>query len=278
MATWFTRGIIFRSFVFWGCATFLTSGTRGGELDIVGTGDGVDILRAIKDAFVKKHPEAVIKIPHSVGSGGGIRMVGQDQARLGRVAREIREKEKRYGLTWIQYAKVPVVFVVNKSVGLSSLTSKQILEVYSGKVENWSQLGGPDMKIRVVTREKGDSSLGSLLSSFPGFKDLKIKKKSKTTYSTPETFALIAQKPGTIGFGPLDVALASNVTVLKLGKLDPLDPNYPVANPLAFVFKPRNNQGLIKEFVDFAVSSAVRDVIRAVGGVSMPKSPRECEK
>ena len=79
-----------------------------GELVIVGTGSGSSIVRAIGTAFTEQNPEIAIIVPKSIGSGGGIKAVGNDEYILGRVARDIEDKEKRYGLTRMPIAKIPM--------------------------------------------------------------------------------------------------------------------------------------------------------------------------
>jgi phosphate transport system substrate-binding protein len=90
------------------------------EITIVGTGSGTAILKAIGEAFSQENPGITITVPKSIGSGGGIKAIGRDEYLLGRVARGIKEKEKPYGLTYVSYAKMPIVFFVNK-VSLSRI-------------------------------------------------------------------------------------------------------------------------------------------------------------
>ena len=45
-------------------------------LEIVGTGDGLEILRAMADRYSKLKPHVRVEIPPSIGSGGGIAAVG----------------------------------------------------------------------------------------------------------------------------------------------------------------------------------------------------------
>ena len=57
------------------------------KLDIVGTGDGIDVLRAIAASFMQQEGSAQVEVPPSIGSGGGIAAVGSGKAILGRAAR-----------------------------------------------------------------------------------------------------------------------------------------------------------------------------------------------
>lgn len=235
-------------------------------LTIVGTGDGVNVLKNIGMAFTAQNPGVTVEVPKSIGSGGGVKAVGKGEYPLGRVARGIKDKEKHFGLSYKPYAKIPVVFFVNKSVSATDVSAQQIVDIYTGKITKWDEVGGGSGKIRVVRREDGDSSLKVLKKSFPGFKDLNITKKSKTALKTPEMVSLITQKAGTIGFGPLDVAMASGLNILNVDGREPSSSLYPAVGIMGLIYKEENYTGTVKKFIDFATSGAASAAIVEAGG------------
>ena len=241
----------------------------GETITIVGTGSGASILQAIGTAFTQIHPDLSVEVPKSIGSGGGIKAVGLEEALLGRVARGIKDKEKPYGLSYLPFAKMPIAFFVNKSVPVQELSPQQVCDIYCGKITNWNAVGGPDAKIRVVRREDGDSSLKVLLESFPGFKDIAITSKSKTTYSDPATTELVANKADTIAFGTYPNAKRANVTILSIAGQAPAEAAYPYVGTLALVFKAKNRTGNVGQFVDFTTTPAAHSAIVAVGGLPL---------
>ena len=162
-----------------------SSSVSAEEITIVGTGSGPPILKAIAREFMLQYPEVKIHVPRSIGSGGGIKAVGNDEFKLARVARKIKENEKRYGLTYIPVAKMPIVFYANSNVMVRNLSTAQILKIFRGDIFNWQQVGGQDARIRVVRRQDGDSSLSVLQKLFPGFQDIEFTPAAKTTYSDP---------------------------------------------------------------------------------------------
>lgn len=236
------------------------------EITIVGTGSGSSILASVGKAFSQNNLEITINVPKSIGSGGGIKAVGTDQYAIGRVARKIKDKEKPYGLTYVPYAKNPIVFFINKSVKIKGLTTQQVCDIYRGAITNWKEVGGSDARIRVVRREDGDSSLGVLLKTFPSFKDITITSKSKTTYSDPDTCDLVEKKAGTIAFGTYANARTVNVDILKIDGKYPTDSDYAYVGTLALILKEKNRNGNIGKFVKFATSAASHDAIRSAGG------------
>jgi len=239
------------------------------ELTIVGTGDGVKILKALGAAFERLHPGTTIAVPESIGSSGGIKAVGEEKATIGRIARTIKEKEQGYGLTYLPFARIPVVFFVNPGLPLQNLSSEQAAAIYRGTVDNWQALGGPDAPIAVVRREEGDSSLSALKKSLPAFKDLAVTERAILTEKTPLMFETVETTPLSIGFGPLDVARNQNVKVLSLDGRLATFPDYPVVNTLALVFKEANHQGALQAFTEFATSPAAAQIILAAGGLPL---------
>ncbi len=243
----------------------LSTSALAETVTIVGTGDGVSILKGIGAAFTAANPDVTIDIPESIGSGGGIKAVGADEFKVARVAREIKDKEKPLGLTYLPYAKVPVVFFVHPGVGVTNLTAQQVVDIYSGKVTDWQAVGGKGGNIRVVRREDGDSSLEVLQKTFPGFKAITITEKSKTALKTPEMIELVTKKEGTIGFGPLDVATANKLAVVNIDGVTPVQAGYPSVGVMAFVYKEANNTGGIKKFLEFATSASSHEIIKQAG-------------
>ncbi|MDF1553398.1 MAG: substrate-binding domain-containing protein [Deferrisomatales bacterium] len=234
-------------------------------LEIVGTGDGAVVLNALATVFTAQHPDVEVQIPKSIGSGGAMKAVGTDKNVLGRVARGIKDKEKPYGLEYRAFARVPVVFFVHPEVAAENLTTTQVLDIYSGKVTTWDEIGAGTGKIRVVRREDGDSSLDSLQKSLPGFADITLLEKSKTANSTPEAFSTVEKTKGAIGFGPYDVAISSDVKVLTLDGKAPLTDAYPCLTTLGLVYKPANRTGAVAAFLDFTASDAALAVLPKTG-------------
>lgn len=255
------------------CVVFLiVAGTAAAEdIQVVGTGSGMTLLKAITDKFNQENPGANFTVPDSIGSSGGIKAVGTDQYKIGRIARPLKEKESRYGLTYLPFAKMPIVFFTNKSCGVKDLTAQQLCDIYSGKTTDWSEVGGQKGPVRVIRREDGDSSLQVLLKSLPGFGDITLTTKSKTTFNDQETTALAEGKEGTIAFGTLINAKNYDVEILSIDGKKPIDDDYPHFGTLALIFKDASNTGTVGEFIQYVGSPEVRQTIIDAGGLPFSK-------
>src|SRR3954466_8676482 len=129
---------------------FVGLSAHAGDLSVVGTGDGIDLLRALGAAYTAAHPDTNVIVPPSIGSGGGIAAVGSGKEVLGRIARPLSDSEKQAGLVATPVFRLPSAFFVHRSAGISQLTSAQLADVYRGKITNWRDVGGSDTRIRVV--------------------------------------------------------------------------------------------------------------------------------
>lgn len=243
-------------------------------LSIPGTGDGTAVLSALGAAFTLKYPEIKVEIPESThknggikGSGGGIKAAATGRAVLARVARGIKAKEEHYGLSYKAFAKVPAVFFTTPDVPIEYLSSAQICDIYSGKIRNWNEVGGPDLAIRVVRREEGDSTLSVLRKSFPGFDRIKITPKAETATTTPMIFRLMTRENRAIGFGPYDEAKNSNLHIVKIDGRSPTFSGYPSVTTLGLVYQEQGLTAAAKKFIEFATSSAANLPIIAAGGI-----------
>lgn len=246
----------------------LATPALGARIDIPGTGDGVHILTAVGEAFTAA-TGVEVRVPQSIGSSGGIEVVGTDKALIARVARPIKDKEQHYGLTTVEFVRVPTVFFADPTIALDGLSSRQVLDIYAGKITNWKAVGGIDREIEVFRREDGDSSLQNLIQTFPGFKDILLSDRARIMNKTPHMVKAVLYTPGSIGFGPLDVAVAEKLKVFKIDGIAPDQKGYPAFGILSFVFKQKNFQGDVKAFVEFATSPAAREAIKKSGGVPL---------
>lgn len=241
------------------------------KLRICGTGDSQELLRVLAIAFQREYPNAEIEVPDSTDSSGGIRAVARGECDLGRVARSFREKERRYHLNDKVFAYSPLAFVVNPSVKRpDSLTSEQVLDIYSGKITHWSQVGGEKSKIYVVNREKGDSSRECLEKNFLGFKEIE-NHIAYVTYSVGETVEAIAGHRNTLGYVPLNAAQNAGLTVLKVDGIYPSEENirsgaYPLITPLGLVWK-NSLEGLAKDFFDFLFTPEAQEMMLQLGAI-----------
>ena len=74
----------------------------------------------------------------------------------------IKDSEKEWGMTEEVLAYDGIAVIVNPAnAAISDLTMEEIQKIYLGEITNWSQIGGDDMEIVVVSREDGSGTRGA---------------------------------------------------------------------------------------------------------------------
>ena len=238
-----------------------------------GTGDATDVLRELVVHYAAQYPERKVVVPNSIGSDGGVRGVGTGESPVGRVARKPTPEEvAKYGdFKYVEFARVPVAFVVSAKAGVKGLTEAQICDIYSGKIDNWKGVGGPDSKIIPYSRENSSGT-------YVFFKEHVLQNADYTprAQAMPGTAAVVnAVVKEKFGIGYGGAAYAKGIKVLKIKKdaaspaIAPEDATiksgtYPLSRPLFFYVR-ANPSAEIKAFTDWVLSAEGQGIVTKVG-------------
>ena len=145
---------------------------------IKGSTTVLPVAQGTLEAFMKANPGVQMSLSGG-GSGEGVKALIDKTTDIATSSREIKDKEvelaKTKGVNPVAHvvafdAIIPVVHPKNK---VSNLSIDQLSQIYQGKITNWKELGGEDLKIVVIS---GDSSSGTF-ESWDHF----VMKKAKVT-------------------------------------------------------------------------------------------------
>lgn len=125
------------------------------EITTVGTRSCSPVLNATGAPLSQNNPGAIVSVPKSIETGGEIKASGIDKNMIALIDREIKDKEKHYGLTYVPCAKNPIV---NKSAGITNYSNKQSTDIYSSKVAKRKDISGKDIRMELIRRKDVDSS------------------------------------------------------------------------------------------------------------------------
>jgi len=159
---------IFKKTVFAIVAFALMSGVTfaGSSIVIKGSTTVLPIAQGTLEAYMKKNPGVQISLSGG-GSGEGIKALIDKTTDIATSSREIKKEEVELAKTKnvnpvanvvANDAIVPVVHPKNK---VKNLSIDQLSQIYQGKITNWKEVGGDDLKIVVISR---DSSSGTFES------------------------------------------------------------------------------------------------------------------
>ena len=250
------------------CLPFAAGAT---EIRIGGTGNALGAMRLLGNAFTKSHPETKIILLGSIGTSGAIKAVPKGAIDIGLSSRPLTEEETRSGLSATEYARSPTVFTVRTINTVTSISTSQIADIYSGKMQNW-----PDGKpIRPVMRQPGDDNVRQVADLSPEIKLALIAAEKRQGLPFAVTDQEAADKaesiPGSFGISTLALILSEkrSLRALSLNGVEPTPENlssgrYPLVKRFYFVL-PKDPAPAAKEFVGFVNSPPGRELLQQTG-------------
>jgi phosphate transport system substrate-binding protein len=139
-----------------------------GKLLITGSSTMAPMIEAVGKRFSATRPGVQIEV-QTVGSGRGIDDVVKGKADIGMASRLLTDKES--GLYSFAIARDGVCLVVHKDNPVRSLTNRQVFDIYTGKINNWSKVGGKDAPVAPINAKEG---LGSV-ELFTHYFDIRLR-------------------------------------------------------------------------------------------------------
>jgi len=152
-------------------------------------------IEILAEAYERQHPEMIIDVQGG-GSSAGITAVESDTADLGMSSRHLKEDEQH--LWTIEITKDGLAIIVNPDNPVENLTMEQLRGIYTTDIVNWSQLGGPDKKIHIITREEGSGTRSAFEELVMG--DRRISPRAIVQDSNGAVRQLVAGDQYSIGF------------------------------------------------------------------------------
>lgn len=245
------------------------------NLVIKGSTTVLPIAQKCAEYYMNEHPNADISIQGG-GSGVGIAAMIDGTTDIANTSRPMKDKEIKKAISHGVNPKAHVVamdglaVVVHPSNPLDGLTKSQIKAIYTGRISNWSQVGGPSKKIVVVSR---DSASGT----YEAFKELacddeRIRPDALKQASNQAVRNTVANTPGAIGYIGLgyidDSVKALKVNGVELTKQSVASGKYMLTRPL-FMYTNGEPTGLAKDFLDFVLSKRGQKLAESVGYVGL---------
>ncbi|GAC1400124.1 MAG: phosphate ABC transporter substrate-binding protein [Ktedonobacteraceae bacterium] len=181
-----------------------TVGTPGayncvqGTLNLSGSTALAPLVQAVAADYQKKCSGASITVGLG-GSGTGLSQVESGGVQIGNS--DLFKKSGQADLIDHQVAVVIFTIIINSKVtGVTNLTTDQLKSIYSGQTTNWNQVGGPDLKIVVISRPTSSGTRGTFQNYILGGPEKISGPQSLTTDSTGTVIKNVEQTSGSIGY------------------------------------------------------------------------------
>lgn len=237
-----------------------------GKLVLTGSSTVAPLASEIAKRYEAEHPGVRIDV-QSGGSSRGIADARQGVADIGMVSRSLKDSEK--DLQAFTIAKDGISVIINSDNPVKNLTNKQIVDIYTDKINNWKQVGGLDAPITVVNKAEGRSTLELFAEHFKlETKDIKA---DVVIGDNEQGIKTVIGNPNAIGYVSIGSAeyTANQKTSIKLLPIEGVaastanvgNGTFPISRPLNLVMKTAPT-GLQKDFIDFAGSQQVQDIVK----------------
>ncbi len=265
------------------------AGQGKNSIQIKGSDTMVNLGQAWAEKYMEKNPGDFIAVTGG-GSGTGFSSLISGTCDIAMSSRSIKEKEialaqqKGINPNEVKVALDGLAVVVNPSNPVDRLTMDQLADIFTGRVFNWKDFGGRDEKIVLLSREVNSGT-------HVYFKEHVLRKNdpnSKEEFA-PEALMLsssqaiadeVAGNPSAIGYYGMGYISAKQkpVSVAKDETAEYVEPTienvvnnkYPISRPL-FFYTNGSPEGLVKKFVDFALSEEGQKIVLATDFVPVNK-------
>ena len=241
------------------------------------TGSGSSALLPLAqnaaDAFKELHPDVSITL-NGGGSGTGLKQVSDGSVDIGNSDVEAETKLEADAAAELVDHKVCVVTmatIVNKEVGesVTSLTKDQLIDIFTGEITNWSEVGGPDEEIILISRPQ-TSGTRALFKEYALDGNEELSGGSLETDDSGTLLQSVADNEGAIGYVALPYLLENDpVSTVAIDGVEPTMENtyngtYPVWGYEHMYTKGEPNE-VVQAFLDFMMSEEYGEQIEAQG-------------
>ncbi|QSJ16070.1 phosphate ABC transporter substrate-binding protein [Nostoc sp. UHCC 0702] len=226
----------------------------GTTVKIDGSTSMVTINQNLKRAFERQFPGTSV-VATANGSQNGIADLIAGRVDIAAVSRPLTAQEQSQGLVAVPLTTDAIAIVVGKANPFNQgLTNAQVADIFQGKINNWSAVGGNNGTIRVINRP-------AVSGTHQTFQEIVLKGANFGAGSNFATLPRDATTPllqalGTDSIGYATFAQVANQQTVRVVPIDGLTPDasgYPYTRQLSYVYKNPPSPG-IQAFLGYATS------------------------
>ena len=237
-----------------------------GRLSLAGSTTVQPLAEVLAEAYMDMNPDVVIEVQGG-GSSVGVTSAGEGTVDIGMASRAVKDSEMETfpDLQIFTIARDGIAIVTNPVTTPPSLSIAQVRDIFAGEITNFSEVGGPDAPITVVSREEGSGTRAAFEELVMEHEEEKvITENALLQQSNGQVRTTVSTTPNAIGylsFGFLD----DSTTPVAIDGVEPTVDNvkndtYPIARPLNMLTKGEPND-LARSFLEFILSDQVQEIV-----------------
>lgn len=238
-----------------------------GKLVLTGSSTIAPLVSEMAKRFEELYPDVRIEV-QTGGSSRGISDTRSGTADIGMISRNLKDTER--DLIAHELARDGVCLIVHADNPVSNLSDEQVVSIYTDKVANWNEVGGPDAPIVAVHKTEGRGTLEVFLGHFN--QTNQNIKADIIAGDNQQAIKSVAGNPYAVGYVSIGAAdaeakLGTPIRLLPAGTVAATAENvangsFPIVRSLSLVTKGAPAP-LATAFLQFACSADVSDLIEA---------------
>ncbi|WP_440896847.1 phosphate ABC transporter substrate-binding protein [Amphibacillus sp. Q70] len=240
-----------------------------GTITMAGSTSVQPLSEELAAVFMNNHPDVRIEVAGG-GSGAGVQAAQENTADFGAVSREIAEDET--GIETHTIAIDGIAIIVHPDNPVEDLSLDDIQRIFSGEIANWSEIGGNDEEVVVVSREDGSGTRGAFTDIVLG--DVELIGSALIQNSTGAVRESVSTEVNAIGYVSLG-GLNDTVKGLLIDGAEPTPEaitsgEYAVSRPFNYVSNETEAlSDVTQAFLDFALSTEGQQVVEENGFIAV---------
>ncbi len=258
-------------------ALLFTTGISRAEstptVKIGGTGFGLELMRILANNYPQEQAKVEFVVFPSLGSSGGIKALLAGELDLAISSRPLRPAGEKQQLQENELLKTPFVFITNPSVARDSITTRELEQIYSGRMLSWAD----GSRIRVILRPRSETDTEITRGLSPVMNEAinaaSVRPGMILAVTDQENLESMEKTPGALGGGTLTQILSENrhVKILKLNGLAPSvkalqDGSYPLSKTL-YLITGTETSPATRQFVAFIHSGKGEKILTEYGNL-----------
>lgn len=207
---------------------------------------------------------------NQIGSSAGITNAISGVSEIGMSSRDLKEEEVASGLNEVIIAYDGIVVVTHPSNKVKDLTMDQVKQIFTGEITNWSELGGDDLEIVVVSREDGSGSRDAF-QEIVEYSSGELIRNSIIASGNGNIKTTVANNKHAVGFISFEY-IDENISTIDINGVEAtaenvLQKKYSLSRPFLFVYKEGQLTEAGQQFIDFILSEEGQLIAAEAGAI-----------
>lgn len=240
---------------------------RGESITVVGSSALQPLVEAAGEEFATAHLGKFINVQGG-GSGTGLSQVASGAVNIGNSDVFAEEKEGIDAAALVDHrvAVVGITPIVNKGVGVKELTKKELQDIFTGKIKNWKEVGGKDLKIVILNRATGSGTRSTFEKwALDGKESIQAQEQD----STGMVRQIVGDTPGAISYVAFSY-VNDTVKALSIDGVEPTDKNVTTNKWTIWSYEHMYTKGKpskdVQAFLDYMLTDEVqKGVVKKLG-------------